>query len=93
MTQLELQNSIISIKIETLDLYSIYFNRKRIGDEVSAKNQKEFLVALDLYIQILEYYDNSWVDKDNLDITELEIQNVIEAAVALLRTFKTSYYG
>ena len=93
MTQLELQNSIISIKIETLDLYSIYFNRRRIGDEVSAKNQKEFLVALDLYIQILEYYDNSWVDKDNLDITELEIQNVIEAAVALLRTFKTSYYG
>lgn len=93
MTQLKLQNSIISIKIETLDLYSIYFNRKRIGDEVSAKNQKEFLVALDLYIQILEYYDNSWVDKDNLDITELEIQNVIEAAVALLRTFKTSYYG
>ena len=93
MTQLELQNSIISIKIETLDLYSIYFNRKRIGDEVSAKNQKEFLVALDLYIQILEYYNNSWVDKDNLDITELEIQNVIEAAVALLRTFKTSYYG
>jgi len=93
MTQLDLQNSIISIKIETLDLYSIYFNRRRIGDEVSAKNQKEFLVALDLYIQILEYYDNSWVDKDNLDITELEIQNVIEAAVALLRTFKTSYYG
>ena len=93
MTQLELQNSIISIKIEILDLYSIYFNRKRIGDEVSAKNQKEFLVALDLYIQILEYYDNSWVDKDNLDISELEIQNVIEAAVALLRTFKTSYYG
>jgi len=93
MTQLDLQNSIISIKIETLDLYSIYFNRRRIGDEVSVKNQKEFLVALDLYIQILEYYDNSWVDKDNLDITELEIQNVIEAAVALLRTFKTSYYG
>lgn len=93
MTQLELQNSIISIKIETLDLYSIYFNRKRIGDEVSAKNQKEFLVALDLYIQILEYYNNSWIDKDNLDITELEIQNVIEAAIALLRTFKTSYYG
>lgn len=93
MTQSELQNSIISIKIETLDLYSIYFNRKRIGDEISAKNQKEFLVALDLYIQILEYYNNSWVDKDNLDITELEIQNVIEAAVALLRTFKTSYYG
>lgn len=93
MTQLELQNSIISIKIETLDLYSIYFNRKRIGDEVSAKNQKEFLVALDLYIQILEYYNNSWEDKDNLDISELEIQNVIEAAVALLRTFKTSYYG
>lgn len=93
MTQLELQNSIISIKIETLDLYSIYFNRKRIGDEVSTKNQKEFLVALDLYIQILEYYNNSWVDKDNLDISELEIKNVIEAAVALLRTFKTSYYG
>ena len=93
MTQLDLQNSIISIKIETLDLYSIYFNRKRIGDEVSAKTQKEFLVALDLYIQILEYYNNSWVDKDNLDISELEIQNVIEAAVALLRTFKTSYYG
>ena len=93
MTQLELQNSIISIKIETLDLYSIYFNRRRIGDEVSAKNQKEFLVALDLYIQILEYYDNSWVDKDNLDITEKEIQEVIEAAVTLLRTFKTSYYG
>ncbi len=93
MTQLDLQNSIISIKIETLDLYSIYFNRRRIGDEVSVKNQKEFLVALDLYIQILEYYDNSWVDKDNLDISELEIQNVIEAAVALLRTFKTSYYG
>lgn len=93
MTQLELQNSIISIKIDTLNLYSIYFNRRRIGDEASAKNQKEFLVALDLCIQILEYYDNSWVDKGNLDITELEIQNVIEAAVALLRTFKTSYYG
>ena len=93
MTLIELQNSIISIKIETLALYSIYFNRRKIGDEVSAKNQKEFLVALDLYIQILEYYEGSWVDKDNLDITEKEIQGVIEAAVTLLRTFKTSYYG
>ena len=92
MTQIELQNSIISIKIETLDLYSIYFNRRKIGDNSSIKNQKEFLVALDLYIQILEYYDSSWVDKDNLDITEEEIQGVIEAAVTLLRTFKNSYY-
>ena len=92
MTQQELQNSIISIKIETLDLYSIYFNKRKIGDNSSIKNQREFLVALDLYIQILEYYDSSWVDKDNLDITEEEIQGVIEAAVTLLRTFKNSYY-
>jgi hypothetical protein len=92
MTQVELQNSIISIKIETLDLYSIYFNKRKIGDNSSIKNQREFLVALDLYIQILEYYDNSWVDKDNLEITEEEIQGVIEAAVTLLRTFKNSYY-
>ena len=92
MTQVELQNSIISIKIETLDLYSIYFNKRKIGDNSSIKNQREFLVALDLYIHILEYYDNSWVDKDNLEITEEEIQGIIEAAVTLLRTFKNSYY-
>ena len=92
MTQVELQNGIVSIKLETLDLYSIYFNKRKIGDNSSINNQREFLVALDLYIQILEYYDSSWVDKDNLDITEEEIQGVIEAAVTLLRTFKNSYY-
>ena len=94
MTQNELATSITSIKLDTLDKYDIYFDRMRIGDRVSSFHQRECLKALDVYIQILEYcYTiDALNNTDKTPITEEDINNVIEAAVGVLRTFKTVYY-
>lgn len=93
MTQSDLYNSLISIKIDTLDCYSIYFNKRKIGDRRSFVTMKEQLIALDIYIQILDWYYLSWVDKDNLEVTEEDITNVIETAIGILRTFNVNRYG
>ena len=94
MTQAELLTTITSIKLDTLEKYSIYFNCLRIDDKSSIKSQKEHLKALDIYIQILDYYYvvEALDNEDATSITSEEIYNVIEAAISLLRTFKSSYY-
>jgi len=93
MEKTELYDIILSVKADLLDLYSNYFQKLRIGDANSTTNQVEYFRALDLYVQILEYYYNIWNDKDITLISEKDINNVIEAAVALIRTFKTTYYA
>lgn len=94
MTQNELATAITSIKLDTLDKYTIYFDRMRIDDRVSSFHQRECLKALDIHIQVLDYaYGiDALNNSDKTAITEDDINNVIEAATAVLRTFKNAYY-
>ena len=52
----------------------------------------EILIALDVYMQILDYYyDNT---ATNIEvITEDEILIIIQEATKLVKTFKSSYNG
>ena len=92
MTLDELYNSILGIKSGTLECNRIYLTKCKIGSEVTFNRQKDLLTALDVYIQILDYY----YDVKNQDsdlITEDEILVIIAEASKIIRIFKDSYYG
>lgn len=92
MTREELYNSILGLKNELLRCNSIYINRRSIGSTISADRMFEILIALDVYMQILDYYyDNTDIDIEV--ITEDEILIIIQEATKLVRTFKPAYNG
>lgn len=92
MTREELYNAILGLKEETLRCNTIYINRRRIGDIVSTDRMYEILLALDIYMQILDYYyDND--DTEIEVITEDEILVIVQEATRLTRTFQNSYNG
>lgn len=93
MTKEELNESIISIKIETLLNWEDYFNYKRVGDTATTFNMREYLVALDIYINVLEYIYNSWNYLEELEVEDRDINDCVSAAIDCLRTFNTRYYG
>jgi hypothetical protein len=92
MTQNELYTSTISLKIETLDCWTIYFNSRKIGDYTSAVHQRENLKALDLYLTVLDYCYDNWDLLEDLGIEEDSVKSVMEAAISNVRTFKPFYY-
>lgn len=92
MTREELYNAILGLKEETLRCNAIYIIKRRIGDIVSTNRMYEILIALDIYMQILDYYyDND--DTEIEVITEDEILVIVQEATRLTRTFKNSYSG
>ena len=93
MTQAELLTAINSIKYDYLAVNEVYFDRLSIGDRVSTIKQKEYLIALDIHIQCLEYIYNAWDYLEDLEITDTDISSTIGAALKCIRTFKSSYYG
>ena len=92
MTRDELYNSILGLKNELLRCNLTYINRRSIGSIISADRMFEILIALDVYMQILDYYyDNT---ATNIEvITEDEILIIIQEATKLVKTFKSSYNG
>ena len=90
MTKDELYNGILGIKSETLINTRKYFNNLRIGSKTTYNRQREVLIALDLYIQILDYYYDSYNNGIN-PITEEEIEVIIAECTKLIRTFKDTY--
>ena len=92
MTREELYNSILGLKNELLNCNSTYLIRRSIGSNTSANRMFEILIALDVYMQILDYYyDNT--DTDIVVITEDEILIIVQEATKLVRTFKPAYNG
>ena len=93
MTREELTTAIVSIKVDTLTCWNIYFNKRAIGDYTSSIQQLEYLRALDIYLRVLDYYYSLDEEASLTDITTEDIQNTIEAVIACIRTFKTVYYA
>ena len=85
MTKEQLKDTLDSIVLETLYKYDIYFASMQIGGGRSSIRMREMLKALHIYITVLEYY--YYVDVDKTAIDEDDINNTIEEANGLLRTF------
>lgn len=94
MSDLELQNTILSIKSQMLDCVKIYFDKMGIGSRVTTDRQRELLKAVDMYIGILDYYYNipKVVREDESPITEDEVLGIIAEATKVLSTYQSSYY-
>lgn len=93
MTKQELENVIISIKVETLSCWDIYFQYKKIGDANTYLVLKEYVIALNMYIDVLDYIYNSWEYLDKLGILAADINDCIFAALDCIKTFNAKYYG
>ena len=85
MTKEQLKDALDSIVLETLYAYDKYFLSMQIGGGKASIRMREMLRALNIYIMVLEYY--YYVDEDKTAIEEEDINNTIEEANGLLRTF------
>lgn len=92
MTREELYNSILGLKNELLKCNLTYINRRSIGSTISADRMFEILIALDVYMQILDYYYDNTVTNIEV-ITKDEILIIVQEATKLVKTFKSSYNG
>ena len=94
MSDLELQNAILSTKSQLLDCTKIYFDKMGIGSKITTDRQRELLKAVDIYIGILDYYYNipETVREDESPITEDEVLTIIAESTKLLDTFQLAYY-
>ena len=95
MTRQTLNDVIYTSKKELLGLNSIYVNKALIGSKFSMSRQIELLRAIDIYLDILEYYyDVMDVGQESLTSIESgDIDNVVELVVQCISSFKKSYYA
>lgn len=92
MTSEELASVILALKYNYLVCNSVYIKRYRIGTWTTVNRLRELLYAVDLYLQVLDYYYNIPTDEVELgDITEEDILLVIAEADKLLDTYKLYY--
>ena len=87
-----------SIATEILDMkntillkYNDYFNSKYLGATRSMYMQKEYLIALDIYLMQCEYYEDAQ-SETVVDIDEWDIYNTIEQFVRYSNLMKKGYY-
>lgn len=94
MSDLELQNTILSIKSQMLDCVKIYFDKMGIGSKITTDRQRDILKTVDIYIGILDYYYNipEVVREDESPITEDEVLGIIAEASKVLSTYQSAYY-
>ena len=90
MTREELYNGMLGIKSEYLRNNAIYFNNLRIGSKTTYDRQREILIAIELYLQIMDYYYNN-TDITIEIITEEELEIIVAEATRLIRTFNNTY--
>jgi len=84
MTQVQLDNSIISIRNEYLTLNSKYFDYVRIGSQSTALRYYDSLFAVNILLKGLLYYAEL-EDKEKTDITEEEVYSAIAECIKLLK--------
>ena len=95
MTIQTLDNVIYTSKKELLELNTIYINKSLIGSKFSMSRQIELLKAIDVYIDVLEYYyDVIDVGQDLFTLLQPDdIDNVVELIIQCISSFKKSYYA
>ena len=95
MTIQTLDNVIYTSKKELLELNTIYINKSLIGSKFSMSRQIELLKAIDVYIDVLEYYyDVINVGQDLFTLLQPDdIDNVVELIIQCISSFKKSYYA
>ena len=92
MTQGEFNTSLLSLKIEYLDCYSLYTGSRALGDYISAKHQVELIKALYVHLKVLDYCYENWDVLEDIDIEMTDVMGTMEAAISCIRTFKPFYY-
>ena len=95
MTISTLDNVIYTSKKELLTINSIYIRKSLIGSKFSMSRQIELLKAIDIYIDILEYYyDVMDAEQESATlISSSDIDNIVELIVQCISSFKKSYYA
>lgn len=95
MTTLTLANVIYTSKVFILELSLKNYEKLQIGSKYTASRQEDILTAIDIYIDILEYYyyilDNNVTTQTVL--LESDINNIIELITQAISAFKDSYYA
>ena len=95
MTTSTLNNVIYTSKKELLAINRIYINNSLIGSKFSMSRQIEQLKAIDIYLDVLEYYYDV-MDLGQESVTLIkpgDIDNVVELIVQCISSFKKSYYA
>ena len=95
MTISTLDDVIYTSKKELLALNSIYINKTLIGSKFSMSRQIELLKAIDIYLDVMEYYlDIMDIGQESLTLIETgDVDNVVELVVQCISSFKKSYYA
>ena len=95
MTISTLDDVIYTSKKELLALNSIYVNKTLIGSKFSMSRQIELLKAIDIYLDVMEYYlDIMDIGQESLTLIETgDVDNVVELVVQCISSFKKSYYA
>lgn len=91
MTDNELNTAILGLKTTYLSKNTIYHNKMMIGGVTVGARQRDILKAIDIYLQILDYY-YYMPDKTISPIEEADILVVIAESTKLLNTFTSVYY-
>ena len=93
MTAEELAAVISTLKYNYLNVNSVYINKVRIGSFTTVNRLRELLEAVDIFLQILDYYADIPSDElEDAEIDEDDILIIIAEADKLLDTYKL-YYG
>ena len=90
-----LNDVIYTSKKELLSINRTYINKSLIGSKFSMTRQIEIIKAIDIYIDILEYYYDV-LDINQADLTSIksdDVDNVVELIVQCISSFKKSYYA
>ena len=95
MTISTLDDVIYTSKKELLALNSIYINKTLIGSKFSMSRQIELLKAIDIYLDVMEYYlDIMDIGQESLTLIETgDVDNVVELVVQCIKKKKKSYYA
>jgi len=93
MTPEELNATILTLKYNYLVVNSVYTNKYKLGSLNTVFRLRDLLVAVDTYLEILDYYYNiPSTELELASITEDDILIIIAEADKLLDTYKL-YYG
>lgn len=92
MTAEELATTISTLKYNYLVVNHAYANKYRLGSLTTIGRLRDLLDAVDIYLQILDYYANIPSTELTLaSITEDDILVIIAEADKLLDTYKLYY--
>lgn len=95
MTNQTLADVVYTSKLRLLTLNSTYINKSLIGSKFTMSRQIELLKAMDVCIDILEYYYDIQVAgvTDQTALLSMDIDNIVELVSQCISSFKNSYYA